>query len=62
MKFCIKNRDGPAKIGQLLIEDKIVRTMRRGEMPFIGTTMLDHYGLDLIEEYLLEHSSGRARR
>lgn len=33
-------------------KDRIINSVSDGEMPFIGTTMMDHEGVDLIIEYL----------
>jgi mono/diheme cytochrome c family protein len=37
--------------GILRKEQKIVNTMIRGKMPFIGTTMLDSEGISLLREF-----------
>ncbi len=35
-----------------LEKDKIIRVLGDGEMPFIGTTVIDHEGVQLVQEYL----------
>ena len=37
--------------GFLRKKEKVVNTMMRGKMPFIGTTMLDEEGIELINEF-----------
>lgn len=37
--------------GILRKKEKIVNTMMRGKMPFIGTTMLDEEGIELLKEF-----------
>ena len=38
--------------GILYEEEKLVRALRDGEMPFIGTTLLDEDGVSLIFQFL----------
>ena len=37
--------------GILRKKEKVVNTMMRGKMPFIGTTMLDEEGIELLKEF-----------
>jgi uncharacterized repeat protein (TIGR03806 family) len=37
--------------GILLKKEKVVNTMMRGKMPFIGTTMLDEEGIELLKAF-----------
>ena len=39
------------KTGILNKKEKVVNTMMRGKMPFIGTTMLDEKGIELLKEF-----------
>jgi uncharacterized repeat protein (TIGR03806 family) len=50
--FDFRYTTGLKDSGILYSEEKLSRVLRSGDMPFIGTTMLDHEGIDLILDYL----------